>query len=604
MNQLYGNEPAPARFNTQKYLQGGRVGFGDGGITLITQGPNKGKYHLRLGGGKEGRQTYYGTKDELQKIFNERPKPGGDRFLRLEAKKYDKNWLTKKQFLKFLSDNNIKAETAPSFSKNHGIKTKVNPLQKNTYLYNISQLTPEKINTIQKKQVKVGQGTDIARKKFPPIPQQHFVEKRATDIKEEGGIKKGGIFEGSRSIHKGHLRDYKKSLITGETLAYTPEKINVKMGRALEHKIRRVTEKIEKIKKQKLPVAAKKKLLEELDAKLIRLAEQSTGYKQVVLSSGNIYGGGRPTVDPLNMFPGRTEQQINDFVKKYKNKKAVPGVTPKSEIDNIVKANIFEQNRQATFEAAKARAPEDVKKFRNQLNKGAVNFAKKIEGTEIARKICSAKANGGVAGCVKFAQKNPARFMSRAFALGLAGELAFELAAAAPGLAAGKTGSELLGESIFGIFGAGTTFNEELAKYADPDAKELIDLQEDIAQLEKTGSTIGALEAGLEGETELQKRMTPGYLKEAEGAVERLSVFKDPVKTAAYAKAMEKYLAAQKERSKSLPRQAVGQVVETIKAPFIEGIKDVGQSPGLFKKGGKVDYDNYLPDVDKIDDDK
>ena len=30
MNQLYGNEPAPVRFNTQKYLQGGRVGFANG----------------------------------------------------------------------------------------------------------------------------------------------------------------------------------------------------------------------------------------------------------------------------------------------------------------------------------------------------------------------------------------------------------------------------------------------------------------------------------------------------------------------------------------------------------------------------------------------
>ena len=240
----------------------------------------------------------------------------------------------------------------------------------------------------------------------------------------------------------------------------------------------------------------------------------------------------------------------------------------------------------------------------NELRQGTVNFAKKIEGTEIARKICSAKANGGVAGCLNLAKKNPAKFMSRAIALGLAGELAAELAFAAPGYAAGKTGSELLGESIFGIFGAGTTFNEELAKYADPKAKEIIDLQEDISQLEKQASVIGASEAGLEGETELQERMMPGYLKGAESAVERLPIFEDPATTAAYSKAMEKYLAAQKERAKSLPRKAVSKVVEAIKTPFIEGIKDVGQSPGLFKSGGKVDYDNYLPDIDKIDDDK
>ena len=36
----------------------------------------------------------------------------------------------------------------------------------------------------------------------------------------------------------------------------------------------------------------------------------------------------------------------------------------------------------------------------------------------------------------------------------------------------------------------------------------------------------------------------------------------------------------------------VGKIVETVKAPFIEGIKDVGQSPGLFKKGGTVAPDS------------
>ena len=30
MNRLYGNEPTPVRYNTQQYLQGGRVGYQDG----------------------------------------------------------------------------------------------------------------------------------------------------------------------------------------------------------------------------------------------------------------------------------------------------------------------------------------------------------------------------------------------------------------------------------------------------------------------------------------------------------------------------------------------------------------------------------------------
>ena len=32
MNRLYGNESTPVRFNTQKYLQGGRVQYKPGGL--------------------------------------------------------------------------------------------------------------------------------------------------------------------------------------------------------------------------------------------------------------------------------------------------------------------------------------------------------------------------------------------------------------------------------------------------------------------------------------------------------------------------------------------------------------------------------------------
>ena len=32
MNRLYGNDPTPVRYNTQQYLQGGRVGMKPGGL--------------------------------------------------------------------------------------------------------------------------------------------------------------------------------------------------------------------------------------------------------------------------------------------------------------------------------------------------------------------------------------------------------------------------------------------------------------------------------------------------------------------------------------------------------------------------------------------
>ena len=68
------------------YADGGRIPFGDGSITPVrnkskkVSGRNlklfeKGKlYHLRLGGDKK---NLYGTKSELQKIYNKRKKAGG-----------------------------------------------------------------------------------------------------------------------------------------------------------------------------------------------------------------------------------------------------------------------------------------------------------------------------------------------------------------------------------------------------------------------------------------------------------------------------------------------------------------------------------------------
>jgi hypothetical protein len=53
MNQIYGNEPAPVRYNTQQYLQGGRVGYQDGqlagtGYTLDQTYPKLEKRAIEL----------------------------------------------------------------------------------------------------------------------------------------------------------------------------------------------------------------------------------------------------------------------------------------------------------------------------------------------------------------------------------------------------------------------------------------------------------------------------------------------------------------------------------------------------------------------------
>ena len=99
---------------TMDLAEGGRIGFGDGGITLVKNLSknvvgenlrlfNQGKlYHLRIGADKK---NYYGSKEKLTKIFNKRRTAGGDVMSRLEKAPKPEGWLTKKQFLKFLKEN-------------------------------------------------------------------------------------------------------------------------------------------------------------------------------------------------------------------------------------------------------------------------------------------------------------------------------------------------------------------------------------------------------------------------------------------------------------------------------------------------------------------
>ena len=206
-------------------------------------------------------------------------------------------------------------------------------------------------------------------------------EKKAAIIKKGGFY--SGPFTGTPTVHKGHTGNvWGKEKITADRLAYTPKNINEAMAAAdtgLDHKIRSVSAKIEKIKKQKIPPAAKKALLEAEDAKLIRLASQSQGFKKVTLSTGKTFGGDRLTIDVFDEFPNMTEQEINEFLKKWKKKKIITEemvkknpklkVTPQSQIDNIIKANIFEQNRKNTLTAASKINQKEENRILNEVNR-------------------------------------------------------------------------------------------------------------------------------------------------------------------------------------------------------------------------------------------
>jgi len=372
--------------------EGGRIGFGDGGITLVKNKSknvvgenlrlfNQGKlYHLRIGLDKK---NYYGSKEKLTKIFNKRRTAGGDVMSRLEKAPKPEGWLTKKQFLKFLKENNIKSDNAGSFAKNHDINTKPNPLQKNTNLYDTSQFTPEKIEQIQKAQVKSGVATKWARDKFPPKTKSELHKPRLKAIEVGGGIPKHSPHTGTRETHLSHAGDIwnPKQKITGDVLAYAPKDVNIEMGKPgkLDDKISAATEKMEKIKKMNISPKHKKTLLKIQDNILIRLADQSQGFKKVLLSDGSTYGGDRLTIDPFNEFPGWTEVEIDEFVKKWKDKKIITEemvkknpklkVTSPDEVENIKKANFFEMNRKEALKAASKISKKEQSKIIKEINR-------------------------------------------------------------------------------------------------------------------------------------------------------------------------------------------------------------------------------------------
>ena len=192
-------------------------------------------------------------------------------------------------------------------------------------------------------------------------------KQRQADIKTRGGMPEGGMFSGDPEIHKGHAGNIKGlQMITGDKLIFTPAQINQAMAGKegesrftdLDYKIDQAEKNINKIKKSKLPKSQKKKLLEVQDNKLINYSAQSDGYKVVKLSNGTEYGGSfkkLQSIDPMDEFKNKTEREINNFVKKYKNVK-VTNKTPKSEINNVIKTKIFLENLKEAKKTAARKA--------------------------------------------------------------------------------------------------------------------------------------------------------------------------------------------------------------------------------------------------------
>ena len=572
-NEMYaGTEPAPVRYNTQQYLQGGRVKYRGAG--LVDHGP-------------EGVRQGYAEKRKSPVKINEETFKKIDTLI-AEAKKAGKV-LGKKGLGEGLGYKVVeKGKTSGQGGLNKVIAAWEESRDK-TFEFKPSKFTAnhpkvKKViglfeNGMSKSAIAFETG--ISRKEIRNIFHQ-FAPEYIGDKNLPSGEGKNAVKNRRKKIIK-ELTDYWKDKPGGK-----------KKLEEMNQKLRDIKLKNAEIINMSDEAILKNKMFEEamnLDVKGLKAGEGINFKRYVNLTPGEYVAKVRGMA-ATNQF-----YQPEHFIAI--NKKNPASLLPENiytavgktggQLETMKNFVINNPNSKHTLEINKFLKTQDipidkienVKLIRNQLNEGVVNFAKKIEGTPVAKQLD-----------LKLAKKNPAKFMSRAIALGLFGELAAELAFAAPGYAAGKSVPLLLGESIFGIFGAGRTFNEELARYADPKAKEIIDLQEDMSKLQRQASTIGASEAGLEGETELQERMIPKLEKGAKSFYEREHILDDPVYGASYLKALKAKRIDEEERAKSLSRKMVGKIVETVKAPFIEGIKDVGQSPGLFKKGGTVAPDS------------
>jgi len=456
-----------------------RIPFGDGSITPVR---NKSKnvvgeklrlfnqdklYHLRLGADKK---NYYGTKEQLEKIFKNRETSGGTK-IDTKSKTYKKaipnGYGTKEDLLAkmkkkgiYVSDNSY----APSIAKNFNIKTKKHPMHNNYSIYDLTKLDKPNFVLNIKEQQKLGGALPDFR---PSLTKNEIAKARNQAIEESGGIKKGGPFEGTKGTHKGHAGNiFGNEKITGDKIIYTPKKTNIQMSRPskdpnketrftnLDNKIRTVTEEIEDIKKSNMSPNQKKIELEKKDTKLIRLASQADGYKVVTLSDGNEFrlpGKSLKTIDPMDIFPGKTEVEIRDFIKN-----ADP-----NNFDDQLKIRLFKENLPAENKKLKSKILSQLEKLGcGKSAGGRIMFGNGTSCAIKGRKVLEEGLKNG------FKQSDQAlangilksgRFLKDAASLrGLFGPAALAFTAAAEAglvgydmLSTGKSFKEAVGSSVF-----------------------------------------------------------------------------------------------------------------------------------------------------------
>lgn len=369
-----------------------REGFGDGSVTKVQKRSknvtgenlklfNEGKlHHLRIG---KDRETFYGTKEELNEIFKNRSKPGGKR-IDTESLTYKEGFGTKAQLIEKLKEKGIKVSNSTSanrFAKTFNIPFEKNPYQKSFNIYDLTSLDdPDFVKKIQKAQVLSGAATPEAVKEFRLSGTDEAGNKVTTNQRRQSAIL-GNKGLGSKSSfipkkttaqvlgHAGDIFDNEK--ITADDLVYTDKRLNSKL-QSIDFQIRKIKDKKLEIQNSNISNIEKRKLLEQADSELIDLISKSDGFKNVQLTDGTKFGTTRYNIDPTDLFPGSSEKQVTDFMKQYfyysnprgknfgkikpkfLNKKGklledLPGKVK----DEIYHGLLFEKNRKASLKAAK-----------------------------------------------------------------------------------------------------------------------------------------------------------------------------------------------------------------------------------------------------------
>ncbi len=299
-------------------------------------------YNLRLGSSKF-RKVYFGTKEELNTIFENRTRSGGARNMDLKP---PKGFVTAEDMFTASRNKNIfvsEGRQASSFADKFGFpKTTV----KGKMFFDISKLEiPEEVDKIQKAQVIAGSGTPEAKAKF--FKGKSFEsKKRNKALKKFGGVKEGP-FQGTKKTNLSHMDDIFSQYITGSNIGYAPASINYKLGDkgGIDLKMRALYKKRDRLLNENPKDLVKQ--LEDINIKGAKLAGQSQGFKQFtfmdpVTKKTSSFGGGRLAVDMFDEFPGMTERQIVDYIKK-----ADP-----NDFDAQLKIKMFEENRKNVFKAA------------------------------------------------------------------------------------------------------------------------------------------------------------------------------------------------------------------------------------------------------------